>query len=537
MRARGLLNKIEELDNLFIVFMNNQRYVIGIDIGTTSTKAVLFTTTGNTVFKYSVGYSLYTPTPTAAEQDPEEILSAVITAVRAVITNSKIYPTQLICLSFSTAMHTLIAVDAEGKLLSKSITWADNRSAKWAKQIKQEQQGHEIYLRTGTPIHPMSPFVKLVWLRNEQPELFKRAVKFISIKEYIFYRFFQQYVVDYSIASATGMLNLKNLNWDGEALEIAGITAAQLSELVPTTHILRPIQAEFAQAMGIPADTPTVIGANDGGLSNLGVGAIKPGIVAVTVGTSGAIRAVVEQPITDPQQRLFCYALTEKQWLVGGAVNNGGIALRWVREQLTDTEVRAAQRLGKDPYELITMLAETVPPGCEGLIFHPYLMGERSPLWDANARGSFFGLTLNHTKAHLVRAVLEGIVFNLALVLQALEDFIGNAKGIQATGGFARSQLWRQMMADVFAREVTVPEQYESSCLGAAVLGLYALKEIPSLDIVSQMIGETYKHQPLTANVQTYQKILPIYTHILQTLQGEYESIAQLQTELSSTIH
>ena len=513
--------------------MNHQRYVIGIDIGTTSTKAVLFTVKGETVCKYAVGYPLYAPTNGAAEQDPEEILSAVITTVRKVVTVSQIEPTQLIGLSFSAAMHSLIAVDREGKLLTKSITWADNRSAKWAEKIKQQQYGHEIYLRTGTPIHPMSPFVKLVWLRHEHPELFEQACQFISIKEYVFYRFFQKYIVDYSIASATGLLNLKKLDWDREALEIAGITEAQLSQLVPTTHILRSIQGEWAQAMTISADTPTVIGANDGVLSNLGVGAMTRQIVAVTVGTSGAVRAVVEHPVTDPQQRLFCYALSEKHWVVGGAVNNGGIALRWVRDQLTDTEVRAAQRLGKDPYDLITMLAETVPPGAEGLIFHPYLMGERSPLWDANARGSFFGLSLNHTKAHLVRAVLEGIVFNLSLVLQALQEFTGKAERIQATGGFARSHLWRQMMADVFEQEVTVPQQYESSCLGAAVLGLYALQAISSLNVVAEMIGETYRHQPIPANVATYRKILPIYTRLVQRFQGEYESIAQLQAELT----
>lgn len=513
--------------------MNNVGYVLGIDIGTTSTKTVLFTEQGNIVCKYTVGYSLDAPTPGTAEQDPEEILSAVITTIKKVVSGSGIDPAQLLCLSFSTAMHSLIAVDAEGKLLTQSITWADNRSAKWADLVKREHHGHEIYLRTGTPIHPMSPFIKLVWLRNEHPRIFEKAAKFISIKEYIFYRFFQQYIVDYSIASATGLLNLNELTWDREALEIAGITVAQLSDLVPTTHILQPIQNELAQVIGIPADIPTVIGASDGVLSNLGVGAIKPDIVAVTVGTSGAVRAVVDRPITDPQERLFCYPLTEKHWIVGGAVNNGGIVLRWVRDQLTDTEVRAAQRLGKDPYELITMLAETVPPGSEGLIFHPYLMGERSPLWDANARGSYFGLSLNHTKAHLVRAVLEGILFNLSLVLQALEGFIGKAKRIQATGGFARSSVWRQMMADVFNREVSVPEQYESSAFGAAVLGLYALKKIASLDITSEMIGETYRHQPITANVEIYQKIFPIYTRVLESLKREYESIAKLQAELA----
>jgi gluconokinase len=513
--------------------MNIQRYILGVDIGTTSTKAVLFTTNGDTVCRYAVGYPLSSPTMGAAEQDPEEIFTAVIATVKKVMAASQIEPTQLICLSFSAAMHSLIAVDAQGKLLSKSITWADNRSAKWAQKIKQKQYGHEIYLRTGTPIHPMSPFVKLIWLRKEHPELFEQVAKFISIKEYVFFRFFHQYVIDYSIASATGLLNLNTLTWDKEALEIAGISESQLSQLVPTTHILKPIQAELARAMGIPRDTPTVIGANDGVLSNLGVGAITPGIIAVTVGTSGAVRALVDHPVSDPQERLFCYVLTEKQWLVGGAVNNGGIALRWVRDQLTDTEVRAAQRLGKDPYDLITMLAETVTPGSEGLIFHPYLMGERSPLWDANARGSFFGLSLNHTKAHLVRAVLEGIVFNLSLVLQALEDFTGKAERIQATGGFARSHLWRQLMADIFERDVTVPQQYESSCLGAAVLGLYALQEISSLSVISEMIGETYRHQPIAANVATYKKIIPIYTRLLHSFQGEYASIAKLQAELS----
>jgi gluconokinase len=521
--------------------MKNLRYAIGIDIGTTSTKAVLFTEKGETVCKYAVGYPLYAPTSETAEQDPKEIFSAVITTLRKVVASSGIDLAKLLCLSFGTAMHSLIAVDAQGNPLTRSITWADNRAAKWAEKIKQEQNGHEIYLRTGTPIHPMSPFVKLVWLRNEHPEIFEKAAKFISIKEYIFYRLFHQYVVDYSIASAMGLLNLKELTWDKEALDVAGITEAKLSELVPTTHILKPIQAECAQAMGIPADIPTIIGASDGVLSNLGVGAIPSGtaslhasgIVAVTVGTSGAVRAVVDQPVTDPQERLFCYALTENHWVVGGAVNSGGIALRWVRDQLTDTEVRAAQRLGKDPYELITMLAETVPPGSEGLIFHPYLMGERSPLWNANARGSYFGLSLSHTKAHLVRAVLEGIVFNLLLVLQALQDFTGEVTRIQATGGFARSHLWRQMMADIFEREVTVPEQYESSCLGAVILGLYALNAIPSLNIVSEMIGETYRHQPIAANVEVYKKIFPIYTRVLENLKGEYESIAQLQAELT----
>jgi gluconokinase len=278
------------------------------------------------------------------------------------------------------------------------------------------------------------------------------------------------------------------------------------------------------------------MGASDGVLANLSVGAISPGSVAVTVGTSGAVRTVVEHPWTDPQERLFCYALTEKHWVIGGAVNNGGIVFQWLRDHLGETEVATAQELDKDSYDLLTNLAQSVPAGAGGLIFHPYLAGERAPIWDANASGSFVGLTLRHTKAHLIRAVLEGIAFNLNLVLQALEDRIGKPISIQATGGLAKSCLWRQILADVFAQEIAVPASYESTCLGAAVLGLYALKKIPSLDVVSQMLGDAEQQQPSQENVEVYQKMIPLYTRLLHHMQGEYASIAQLQRELTSTL-
>ena len=284
--------------------------------------------------------------------------------------------------------------------------------------------------------------------------------------------------------------------------------------------------------MGITANTPVVIGASDGVLANLGVGAISPGIVAVTVGTSGAVRATIGKPQTDPQARLFCYPLTEDYWVVGGAVNNGGITLRWVRDQLADAEIDTAKLLNQDPYDMLTAIANTIPPGSEGLIFHPYLAGERSPLWDANSRGSFFGLALHHNKAHLIRAILEGVVYNLYLVFQALESITGEVKSIRAAGGFARSSLWRQMLADIFAREVAIPETYESSCLGAALLGLYALGEIEDLAKSQSINQEIHRHQPIAENVAIYQQILPIYCRLLDCFKTEYAAIAKLQRNL-----
>jgi gluconokinase len=285
----------------------------------------------------------------------------------------------------------------------------------------------------------------------------------------------------------------------------------------------------MARHLGLDADTPFVIGANDGVLSNLGVNAIQPGEVAVTIGTSGAMRAVVDQPLTDPAGRTFCYALTERHWVVGGPVNNGGIIFRWVRDEFAAAECETAKRLGLDPYEVLTRIAERISAGAEGLLFHPYLAGERAPLWNANLRGSFFGLAMHHRKEHMIRAVLEGVIFNLYSILPAVESLVGASRSIKATGGFARSGLWRQMMADVFNREVVVPESFESSCLGAAVLGLYALGRIDSLEVVGAMVGSTHRHSPIPKNVALYQSLLPIFLALPIQLESQYRQIAEFQ--------
>jgi len=509
--------------------MKHPNYMIGIDMGTTSTKAVVFEENGKVVSTGSQGYPLHTPNATIAEQDPERIFQAVVSSVKQAMSAAQVQPEDVLFLSFSSAMHSLIAVDAKGNPLTPCITWADNRSSKYAAQLKKDPQGHALYLRTGTPIHPMSPLTKLMWMRHEAPELLNKAAKFISIKEYVLFKLFHTYVVDYSIASATGMMNLQQLAWDEEALELAGISTDKLSELVPTTHQLTGMDEVYAREMGLSPATPTIVGASDGVLSNLGVNAIEPGVVAATIGTSGAIRTVVEQPLTDPKGRIFCYALTDKHWVIGGPVNNGGMLFRWVRDELAASEVEAAKRLGIDVYDLLTRIAEQVQPGADGLLFHPYLTGERAPLWNADARGSFFGLTMHHKKEHMIRAVLEGVIFNMYTVLLAMEEQMGRPSKIHATGGFARSPLWRQMMADIFDQEVVVPESYESSCLGAVVLGLYATGRADSLRIVSDMVGATHKHEPNPEHAAIYHELLPIYISIFRKLDEEYEAIARFQ--------
>jgi len=505
---------------------------IGLDIGTTSTKAVAFDEAGNALGEHAVAYPLLSEHFGYAEQEPEDIFGAVLASMRETVRQALAAGGKVAGVGISTAMHALVALDEQDEPLTRIIVWADNRSADQARRLAENGAGHGIYRRTGTAIHAMSPLAKLMWLRENRPDLFARASKFMSLKDFIVHRLFGRFVTDYSIASATGLFNLEKLDWDEEALQVAGITPSQLSELVPTTYRMDGLDKTFAAEMGLDPSTPFIVGASDGVLSNLGVNAIEPGVVAATIGTSGAIRTVVDHPATDPKGRIFCYALTEKLWVIGGPVNNGGMLFQWVHDELAASEIETAKRLGIDSYDLLTRIAEQVNPGSDGLLFHPYLTGERAPLWNPDARGSFFGLTMHHRKEHMIRAVLEGVIFNLYTVLLAMEERIGRPAKIHATGGFSRSPLWRQMMADIFDQEVVVPESFESSCLGAVVLGLYAMGKVDSLSVVSGMVGSTHQHTPVKENAQIYHQLLPIFIKISRNLEEEYKAIADFQRSL-----
>ncbi|EZI37249.1 gluconokinase [Staphylococcus haemolyticus] len=506
------------------------KYMIGVDIGTTSTKSVLYDENGQFIMKHNIGYPLHTPNVDVSEENPDELFDAVLMTVKYVVREANIKKEDIKLISFSAQMHSLIALDTQHHRLTESITWADNRASKYAELINKEHQGSDIYQRTGTPIHPMSPLSKIFWMKHEQSDIYKQTAMFADIKTYIFYQLFEKYVIDYSMASATGMFNLEKLDWDKEALELLGITEAQLPQLVPTTHILKGMKKRYATLMGIDENTPIIVGASDGVLSNLGVNSYKKGEVAVTIGTSGAIRTVINKPRTDYKGRIFCYVLDEDHYVIGGPVNNGGVVLRWLRNELLASEVETAKRLGVDPYDVLTKIASRVKPGAEGLIFHPYLAGERAPLWNADARGSFFGLTLSHQKEHMIRAALEGVLYNLYTVYLALIEVMNETPStIKATGGFAKSEVWRQMMADIFDTDLIVPESYESSCLGACVLGLKALGEIDDFSIIEEMVGTTNAHQPDSATVRVYQQLVSIFINLSRSLEERYAEIADFQ--------
>ncbi|HET7580294.1 MAG TPA: gluconokinase [Bacillales bacterium] len=498
--------------------------IIGVDIGTTSTKTIAFDHEGNILVKASREYPLYSEPAGRAEQDPDEIYEALVETLRSAVKTISGQGWQVEAVAFSAAMHSLIAVDEDGHPLTRSITWADQRSVEEADRLRENGQGLAIYRRTGTPIHPMSPLTKLIWFKKNDPDLYQKTHKWISLKEYVFYRLFNEFIIDYSIASATGLFHLENLDWDEEALQLTGLEREQLSRPVPTTYTLKGLDSKIASHIGLDEETPFIVGASDGVLANLGVGAVENGSVACSIGTSGAVRTVVSKPVTDPEGKLFCYALTENQWVIGGPINNGGIAFRWLRDNIYED-------LADDPdaYNRLTDKAEQVAPGAGGLMFLPYLTGERAPYWNADMKGVFFGLTLNHGRNDMIRSVLEGVIYQLDMVVEALRNSGVRPQEFRATGGFTKSALWRQIMADVFDRDILVPSNTSSSCFGAALLGMKALGWIEDFSSIKEMVPIQAYHKPIDSHVRVYRRYKPIFGQLVEKLQPDFLMLSNEQ--------
>ncbi|MBC7291160.1 MAG: carbohydrate kinase, partial [Actinotalea sp.] len=363
------------------------------------------------------------------------------------------------------------------------------------------------------------------WFREEEPELCAAVRRWLGIKEYVLLRLCGSLVVDHSIASATGLLDLEQLAWDAEALALAGVVPDQLPELVPTTTVLPGLLPAEAAALGLPPQTPVVVGAADGPLANLGVGAVLPGVAACSVGTSGALRVVVDRPVVDPRGRVFCSALTPGRWVVGGAINNGGVVLQWAGDAL-------APDLGQDAEQEMLELAAQVPAGSGGLLMLPYLLSERAPHWSAVPRGAYVGLTRAHGRAHLVRAAIEGVSLQLAVVLDSLREAGLEVTQVRATGGATRSPLWRQVLADAFGMRVDLMASEEGSAFGAAVLGMTALGLVDSIDVASDLLEVSSSVEPDPAGTEVYAALRPVFADLYDALEPTYERLRALALPL-----
>lgn len=500
--------------------------IISIELGSNAVRVYAFDLKGNVIGSAKGAYPTFHPDPDYSEQDPEQIFITMLYILKNLL-SEKIHPLRynVICLCFSASMHSVLPIDKNGVPLGNAITWADNRGKKEAHSLKNSPLGKTIYNATGTPIHPMSPLIKITWLKNHDKQRFKQTWKFLSIKSYIIQQLTGGYVIDYSLASATGLLNIHNKNWEPDSLEYAGITTDKLPELVPVFHSDCKLRKEYQTSLGLSAQTKILAGSSDGCLAMLGAGVWNKGKATITIEDSGAVRIAGKQVLQDRKQRFFNYILAENYYISGGPTNNGGVIFEWFAKQFGD--FRNAFDIESCMEDLVIDAAR-IPAGSDGLLFLPYLLGERAPIWNANARGVYFGLNIKHERGHFIRATIEGILYEIYSIGKTLEEH-QTINSISVNGSFASIPFCTQLIADIFNKPVSISKNSNSVSRGAFLLSATEMGIYKNLDEAARsvVLPDTYKPNKQAHTV--YKKYFSIFEKLSTKLFDEFEEISNLQ--------
>jgi gluconokinase len=481
---------------------------MGIDIGTSGIRAALFDEVGSQISLYHKEYPMICDKPGMSELDPELVFNSLLEVVKKCNEAVKERIVSIRAIGLSTQLHSIMAVDKNGNPITNVITWADTRSMPQADYIRDNFNNSELYRRTGCRTqHPMYPLSKILWIKETKPYIYESAYKFVSIKEYILYKLFKRFVIDITDASCTAYFNIHNFQWDEYILEnILKIDADKFGEPVECTYLLDNMDKSYADIMGIGHNIPVVVGSGDGMLANVGCGVFDDTSMSFTIGTSGALRIAVDKPLLDENGRTWCYCFSKDTWVAGGAINNGGIILRWLRDSFKkqyeyDTSVEGENSI----YELFSKYASEVKPGADGLIFLPYLTGERSPGWNATAKGTLHGLQLIHGRKHIIRAAMEGVMYKMYSVFEVIAQINNNVKVIIGNGGYVKSDVWLQIQADLFNKEIAVAGIGEAAAFGAAYTAMAAIGAIRNLKTPLPAMEPSRIIRPIVENHQVYQ--------------------------------
>lgn len=458
---------------------HTREVVLGIDVGTTAAKVSAFGLGDEVGWRCTAfrEYPLQQPQPGWEVQDSAVVMEAVLVSLAECVESCG--GATAVAIGLSTAMHGLVGLDADQRPLTPLVTWADSRAAGVADELRRQGLASALASRSGTPLHSMSPLTKLIWFTRHDPEVSARVRHWVGLKDVLIATLTGTLATERSCASGTGLLDLASGQWSPASADLAGISIDQLPPILATTASL-PLSSHVAARVGLPSGIPVIVGAGDGPLGNLGVGALDPGVAGLSLGTSGALRMVTDAPLLNNSGSLFCYALTDDAWVVGGAVSNGGVVGRWAADMFAGPEGASDEALME--------LAASVPAGSDGLVMIPYLMGERAPLWDPTIPGAYLGVRRMHTPAHFARAALEGVGMTLATVLDGL-DAVHPVDEVRATGGVFRAQLWRDIVAACLDRPLVLAGGAEGTGLGASALALLATGRAASLRGALHLLG------------------------------------------------
>ena len=516
------------------------QYLLGVDLGTSGTKTVLFDELGNTVAASTIEYPLYQPKNGWAEQDPEDWYQAAIKTIKSVMTESKVNPAAVKGLAISGQMHGLVMLDKDGKVLRKSILWCDARTGSQCDEITEKVGKNRLIEINANPALPGFTACKILWVRENEKEIYDKCDCILLPKDYVRYRLTGIKAMEISDASGTNLLNIRDRVWSDEILSKLDINASLLPPLIESSAVAGHITEAAAAVTGLAAGTIVAGGAGDNAAAAIGTGVCRDGQSFVTLGTSGVVFAHTSKVSIDPLGRVhtFCAAVPGA-WTAMSCTLAAGLSLRWMRDEFFSYEKEEEEAKGDDVYNLMTSKAASVPVGADGLIYLPYLMGERSPVLDPEARGVFFGLSARHTKAHLTRAVLEGITLSQRHNLEVLNEMGICPVQLAACGGGGRSPFWRQLLADILKCKVTTIKSKEGPALGAAILagvaaGIFASVEDGCDKLVVK--GEAEAVTDVNKALQ-YDAVYDLYQSLYPALRPSFAKLASLREKLDGSVH
>ncbi len=505
------------------------QYLLAHDLGTSGNKATLYTLEGKLVASRTCSYPTHFFNGNWAEQNPGDWWQAVCDSTRSLLTG--LNAADVAVVSLSGQMMGCTVVDKQGNALRPSLLYCDQRASKQAAAILEQMDLKSFYGIVGHRVSPSYSIEKLMWIRDNEPDIYRRTYKTLCAKDYINFRLTGRFATDYSDASGTNAFDLNTFQWSSKIIGVAGVDGEMFPMAKESTAILGPVTEQAARETGLKAGTPVAVGGGDGSCAGVGVGCVKPGTAYNYLGSSSWIALTVKAPIVDEQMRTMNWAHCVPGYLhPSGTMQTAGSSLGWLKEQLCSPEITAAKAKDVSAFKLIDDAIANVPAGANGVLFLPYMLGERTPWWNPNARGAFIGLNLATKREDMLRAVLEGITMNLGIIVNIFRQHVP-INAITVIGGGAKSALWRQMMADIYdCRVESLNFLEEATSMGAAVIGGVAAGLFKDFDVIDRFIKVAHVAEPDRENQKVYRKLMPILEKSYRSLVEVYEDLAAMQS-------